>query len=266
MYFLSVTFVLRAGECQLYLDVDCSSVTYETKPSTVVLEAVNKTLDSLEGKNTTEINLSDPSKPENQTISASPNATLANSLLSSIDKDKASKEDIKEAFCRDIDSFSWELGKPERQRQVSSGSSRSVGSIVGIVIGIIAITALCCCCCVCFCCKGAFDKIKKSFKSDKSYDDNGGGGMTFSNVQQSAGDPSYPPSYPAQPQGYDNAPPAIPPSQPGYSNYPPEYNTNTSGPVYPPQYPPTNQAPYPPVSQPMYPPVNQPPFNPGPNY
>ena len=255
----------RAGECQLYLDVDCSNVTYETKPSTVVLEAVNKTLDSLEGKNTTEINLSDPSKPENQTISASPNAPLANSLLSSIDKDKASKQDIKEAFCRDIDSFSWELGKPERQRQYASGSGRSVGSIVGIVIGIIAITALCCCCCFCFCCKGAFDKIQKSFKSDKTYDDNNAGGMTFSNVQQSSGDPSNPPSYPAQPQGYDNAPQAIPPTQPGYSNYPPEYNTNT-GPVYPPQYPPTNQAPYPPVSQPMYPPVQQPPFNPGPNY
>ena len=128
------------------MDVDCSSITYETKPSTVVLEAVNKTLDSLEGKNTTEINLSDPTKPENQTISASPNATLANSLLSSIDKDKASKEDIKEAFCRDIDSFSWELGKPERQRQTyASSAGRSVGSIVGMVIGIIAVTALCCC-------------------------------------------------------------------------------------------------------------------------
>ena len=233
--------------------MDCSSVTYETKPSTVVLEAVNKTLDSLEGQNTTEINLSAPSKPENQTISASPNATLANSLLSSIDKDKASKQDIKEAFCRDIDSFSWELGKPERQRQYASGSSRSVGSIVGIVIGIIAITALCCCCCFCFCCKGAFDKIQKSFKSDKTYDDNNAGGMTFSNVQQSSGDPSYPPTYPAQPQGYDNAPPVIPPTQPGYSNYPPEYNTNTS--PYPPQYPPTNQAPYPPVILSSPPPV-----------
>ena len=109
---------LRAGECQLYLDVDCSSITYETKPSTVVLEAVNKTLDSLEGKNTTEINLSDPTKPENQTISASPNATLANSLLSSIDKDKASKEDIKEAFCRDIDTFSWEFVEPELHKSV----------------------------------------------------------------------------------------------------------------------------------------------------
>ena len=156
----------RAGECQLYLDVDCSNFTYETKPSTVVLEAVNKTLDSLEGQNTTEINLSDPSKPENQTISASPNATLANSLLSSIDKDKASKQDIKEAFCRDIDSFSWELSKPEKRRRrrthhASDSSSISDGTIIGIVIGIIAITALCCCCCFCFCCKEAFDKIRK---------------------------------------------------------------------------------------------------------
>ena len=262
MFLRVLTGFYRAGECQLYLDVDCSSITYESKPSTIVLAAVNKTLDSLEGKNTTEINLSDPSKPENQTISASPNATLTNSLLSSIDKDKASKDEIKEAFCRDIDSFSWEFGQPKRDRQISSGT-RTVGSIVGIIIGVIAISALCCVCCFCCICKGAFDKIKKSFKSDKSYDQNGGG-MTFSNVQQTAGEATYPQSYPPQPQGYHNEPPAIPPTQPGYSNYPPEYNN--TGSQYPPQYPPTNQAPYPPMTQPMYPPVNQPPFNPGPNY
>ena len=115
------------------MDVDCSSITYESKPSTIVLAAVNKTLESLEGKNTTEINLSDPSKPENQTISASPNATLTNSLLSFIEKDKASKDEIKEAFCRDIDSFSWEFGQPKRDRRISSGT-RTVGSIVGIII------------------------------------------------------------------------------------------------------------------------------------
>ena len=89
----------------------------------------------------TEINLSDPSKPENQTISASPNDTLANSLLSSIIKNMASQEDIKEAFCRDIDSFSWEFGKPERQSYIS-GCSRSIGSNFCKVVGIIAFIAV----------------------------------------------------------------------------------------------------------------------------
>ena len=93
------------------MDVDCSSVTYDTTPSLIVLEALNKTLESLEEQNTTETDLIDPTKPENQ--SASPIFNLANSLLTFIDKDKASKDDIKEAFCRDIDTFSWEFVDPE---------------------------------------------------------------------------------------------------------------------------------------------------------
>jgi len=50
-----------------------------------------------------------------------------NSLLSSIDPKKASKADINEAYCRDIDSFSWEFAKPERY---SSNSGRSSGSVI----------------------------------------------------------------------------------------------------------------------------------------
>jgi len=124
----------------LYLDVDCSKVTYDTKPSTVVLEAVNKTLDKLETSGETEIKLEvdDPSKPVDATISASPNATLTNSLLSAIDPKEASKDDIKEAFCRDVDSFSWEFNKPERYTSSAPGSS--VGGIIAflpfIVIGL----------------------------------------------------------------------------------------------------------------------------------
>ena len=106
----------RAGECQLYLDVDCSSVTYDTKPSLTILEAVNKTLNSLKGSNLTEINLSDPT------------SALANSLLLFIDQDKASKEDIREAYCRDIDSFSWEFIRP-RTRQ----SSNPHGKLINLI-------------------------------------------------------------------------------------------------------------------------------------
>merc|ERR1719411_414952 len=119
-----------AGECQLFLDVDCSSYNYDTKPSPVILEAVNKTLEKNENKNVTDTSVD--TKPENATLSASPNATLSNSLLSSIDPKKASKAEINEAFCRDVDSFSWEFNQPERYTYASSspGSNLSIGRII----------------------------------------------------------------------------------------------------------------------------------------
>ena len=115
------------------MDVDCSSVTYETQPSPIVLEAVNKTLESLEGQIKTETNLRDTPNLENQTISSSPNAALDNSLLTFLDRDKASKEEIKEAFCRDIDTFSWEFVKPEIQSN-SKSAENFFGKIMGIIL------------------------------------------------------------------------------------------------------------------------------------
>merc|ERR1719365_424336 len=32
----------KAGECQIYMDVDCSAITYDTPPSPTILEAVEK--------------------------------------------------------------------------------------------------------------------------------------------------------------------------------------------------------------------------------
>ena len=78
-----------AGECQLYLDVDCSKITYDTKPSPVVLAAVNSTLEQVEAKNIT-------TDPTNTTLAAvnstltpeqaelAVNTTLSNSILTSI--------------------------------------------------------------------------------------------------------------------------------------------------------------------------------------
>jgi len=260
-------------ECQLYLDVDCSSITYDKTPSPVVLAAVNKTLENVEGKNLTAEFTDDGTKLANQTVSPSPNVTLENSLLSSIDPKAASKEEIKEAFCRDVDSFSWEFGNPQRLTSGSGSGASTAGSIAGIVVGIIAISFLCICCCICCVCKGAKDKISKAFRSDHKTEQEGG--VTFSNLQApGGGDQNYPPpSYPPQPQpgyppasNYGSQPPVIPPTQPGYTNYPPEYNTNNQ-PPYPPSYqqspyqapyPPTNnQAPYPPTNNQMpYPPGN----------
>ena len=238
-------------------------MTYDTKPDPVILEAVNKTLENIEDKNTTETESLD-SKADNATLSASPNATLTNSLLSSIDPKKASKADINEAYCRDIDSFSWEFAKPERY---SSNSGRSSGSVIGIIVGVVAVVTICCLCCVCCVCKGAKDKLSGVFRNDKG---NNQAGVTFSNIQEGAG-PGYngyqanQASYPPQPQGTEglpypvSGPPAIPPTQPGYSNYPPDYSSHqTQSP-----YPPNNPVPYPSHSAP-YPPTNtQAPYNPG---
>jgi len=157
----------RESECQLYLDVDCSSVTYDTKPSAVVLEAVNATLEKINSTTTeapttttlsttlsttesstsvsTEASSESSSVADGNSTSESTtmttttttidpkaleenqkkiNETLSNSLLSSIDPEKASEKDIKEAYCRDVDTFSWEFAQPLRSAQSSAAFIR----------------------------------------------------------------------------------------------------------------------------------------------
>jgi len=135
----------QRSECQLYMDVDCSSITYDTKPSPVILEAVNKTLEKIAEKNKTDTSTAEligettvnatetETAKSNETISQNPDEALSNSLLTSLDPKKTSEKDLKEAFCRDIDSFSFEFAQPQRQtyRPTSSGGS-TVGSIIGV--------------------------------------------------------------------------------------------------------------------------------------
>ena len=102
----------------MYIDVDCSDVTYDSKPSPSVLKAVNETLQKIGDKNITENYLvEDENRPVDSTFSPSPNASMANSLLSSMDPNRASEHEMKEAFCRDVDSFSWDLALPERENE-----------------------------------------------------------------------------------------------------------------------------------------------------
>ena len=84
------------------MDVDCSSITYESQPSQTILNAVDKAQAQLDA---------DPNvlKEENLGRTESANESLANSLLNQIDAKNATAEEIKEAFCRDIDSFSFEM-------------------------------------------------------------------------------------------------------------------------------------------------------------
>ena len=83
-----------ANECQIFLDVDCSHISYESKPSQAILDAVETGK-----KRNIQIDT------ENRTETAQ--ETLKNSLLSFIDIEHATKNEIKEAFCRDIDVFSF---------------------------------------------------------------------------------------------------------------------------------------------------------------
>ena len=83
-----------ANECQIFLDVDCSHITYESKPSQAILDAVETGK-----KRNIQIDT------ENRTETAQ--ETLKNSLLSFIDIEHATKNEIKEAFCRDIDVFTF---------------------------------------------------------------------------------------------------------------------------------------------------------------
>jgi len=264
----------QASECQLYIDVDCSSITYDTKPSPVILEAVNKTLDKIAEANKTEtasVEIATDSPlngTDNATISMTPDETLANSLLSSIDVNKTSDAELKEAFCRDVDSFSFEFAQPQKQQQrypTNTGNrGTSVGSIIGTIVAILIFGALCCVCCICCAFKGAKDKLSNAFKSDNGQEATTGA-VAFSTIQENQQDQFSPPGYHPNP-GFQsqptpmhtglpyeiqpNGPAAIPPTQSGYTNtYP---SLDNEAPIYPPldnssPYPANGGAPYPPM-------------------
>lgn len=288
----------QKSECQMYIDVDCSSITYDTKPSPVILEAVNKTLERIAENNSTEsaaeiigettVNGTDPEilAADNTTLSMAPNETLSNSLLASIDPKEASESDIKEAFCRDVDSFSFEFAEPQKQtyRPTNSGGRGSggsgVGSIIGTVVAILIFFALCCVCCICCAFKGAKEKLSSAFKSNDHGQEAATGAVVYTDIQEAQHEQTGPlgyhpnPGFQAQPTPMHNGlpyaiqpegPAPIPPTQPGYTNtYP---SLDNEAPTYPPfnnsaPYPPNSGAPYPPTGGMPYPPEGAVPYPP----
>merc|ERR1712181_61400 len=99
----------EAKECQIFVDVDCSTITYETPPSTVVLTAVERAKAELASVAN---NLTQQTLERTQTKEES----LANSLLTQIDPKTSTPDQIKEAFCRDIDAFSFEFQEVKDER------------------------------------------------------------------------------------------------------------------------------------------------------
>ena len=135
------------GECQIYIDVNCTAFTYETPPSPLILDSIttkknfptatmlkNETKSS---ENTTlheiskDINFDNlmnnqTSEHGNEEESSWPNyktptveESLSNSLLTKLDKDKATEDDITEAFCRDVDSFNFDMNTYDGKKDPS---------------------------------------------------------------------------------------------------------------------------------------------------
>merc|ERR1719474_111905 len=125
-------------ECQIFLDVDCSSIDYNTEPSSLVQAAADKTKQGvLRTETPNAINVLDSlfsgqdllsSKPEDmvkkdeilivdnrtETIEES----LENSLFKYVDTENASEVELTDAFCRDVDAFNEAFqssteGKPD---------------------------------------------------------------------------------------------------------------------------------------------------------
>jgi len=88
----------QAGECQIYMDVDCSRITYDTPPSASILSAVERA--KMAG-------VSPASEPLGRTETMQ--ESLSNSLLRQMDPNQASEAELREAFCRDIDAYSFEF-------------------------------------------------------------------------------------------------------------------------------------------------------------
>ncbi len=69
----SFVFKIRIFACQLYLDVDCSEITYESKPSQTVLDAVDKAKKELIGadENGPILNVTGRTETANESLSNS---------------------------------------------------------------------------------------------------------------------------------------------------------------------------------------------------
>jgi len=95
----------EALECQVYLDVDCSKFTYDTAPSAAVKAAVE------EAKN--DMPMIGEGVMLNRT--ETPEETMDKSLLKHLDAKTSSEDDLLEAYCRDIDAYSFDLNQQNFQ-------------------------------------------------------------------------------------------------------------------------------------------------------
>ena len=216
-------------ECQFYMDVDCSSITYDNVPSTIVLAAANKTMKII-GDETTPVN-------KNNTIT--PDDALKNSLLSNIDPEVASEQELTEAFCRDVDSFSWEFGGLEKTDKGMFSNMELTDWLWSVAIIVIIVCTL----------VRWGPRMYASLKSCCYYDEDGNKDENDLNEITNNATTSTDP-HATSLSAHTDYPPNLASAGKQQLPYPPAtnetpYPTATNGMPYPPA---TNEMPYPPAS------------------
>jgi len=148
----------RLARCELDLSVDCSSVSPDSNPSTIL------------------VTLAEEVMAKNATISPDREQAL-DSLLAymepSVSIRNYTKEELLEAFCRDVDAFALELATGDNSgdlltsveetiEEVINTSTKVLGMVVSIFL--ILLILVCLTACLCYCCHQDFkDKIKNVF-------------------------------------------------------------------------------------------------------
>jgi len=148
----------RLARCELDLSVDCSSVSPDSVPSTIL------------------VTLAEEVMAKNATISPDREQAL-DSLLAymepSVSIRNYTKSELLEAFCRDVDAFALELATGENSgdlltavedtiEEVINTSTKVLGMVVSIFL--ILLVLVCLTACLCYCCHQDFkDKIKNVF-------------------------------------------------------------------------------------------------------
>ena len=93
---------------KVFLDVDCSKFTYDTAPSVAVKAAVEQAQQELN-----DMPMIGEGVMVNQT--ETPQETIDKSLLKQMDVKTSSEDDLLEAYCRDIDAYSFDLNQQNVQ-------------------------------------------------------------------------------------------------------------------------------------------------------
>ena len=103
----------RFSECQLFLDVDCSHITYDTPTSPALAEAAAGRLEAVTQAKGRVVNRNtDLEFAATSAVTPGPGVALATSLLPAPLLSNPAEVDeavIREAFCRDIDIFSLQF-------------------------------------------------------------------------------------------------------------------------------------------------------------
>jgi len=290
-------------ECQLFMDVDCSSTRSggsnattaatpsESNPittSTTTAQPDSGNLTISDDEEDDDVIIPDVDLNNRTIVNVTAGETLVDSGLLNLDLNKTTESEIKEQFCFEMKALSQKYTRREIDPYRNDRIGETAVAIGAAIIALIVFIVCCICCCAVFICKKVFCSRKPNLSqhSHSSSDDKMAGnheepppvGYNPYTGQITTGQPQPVPTggvmppVPGQPAvaaapGYDAPPPYAPYPQPppGSGAYPPQA-------AYPPAgYPPDGSAapPYPPAGagvpypQQAYPP-NSTPYPPAP--